>query len=602
MLDSLYANIPYTFNLLSVQSLVVSLAFVALGTRHMIREQASPVSVVFFILSASIGLWLFGYSWMYGAVDIYLATWWAKVGFIGVICIPAAVYHFVSLVLGDYAQVRKSVLFVWITAALFITLHLAVNFIFEGLYLFTWGYYPRLGASSIPFLVYFCGLMLVALRSSLLIVRRSTNSSTVQRARILVTLFLLALVAGLDFLPAFGVTWYPFGYLAVLACLVIAALSIKQYRFKVITPAFAAQEILQTMNEALFVLDADGIVRLVNQATCNLFGYRAEDLVGKEPREGMVHCEAFAEKLHSLVEAGAIRQAEVECVDRSGARRTLSLSTSAMQNEGGGRIATVCMVSDTTARKRTEEDREKLITELQDAYHKLQTMDRMKSEFVSIVSHELRTPLTTIKAFIELIMMKPEMDHEKRLSFLGKVNVETDRLKRLISDLLDLARIESGSMNWRTERISLEGVASAALAAIKPLYEDKELSLTAAFDSHLPAVCGDSDRLIQVVTNILSNALKFTPAGGRVRLVMRASNGNVLVRVEDTGMGIAAGDLELIFEKFRRSGDPLTNTIDGTGLGLAIARQIVEHHGGRIWAESAPGKGSAFSFTLPACD
>jgi signal transduction histidine kinase len=134
------------------------------------------------------------------------------------------------------------------------------------------------------------------------------------------------------------------------------------------------------------------------------------------------------------------------------------------------------------------------------------------------------------------------------------------------------------------------------------LFENKGLRLTTAFGAPLPPVCGDPDRLVQVVTNILSNAVKFTRTGGAVHVSARqepAPGSRLVVEITDTGMGIPSADLELIFEKFQRSGDQLTSTIEGTGLGLAIARQIVDHHGGRLWATSTCGKGSTFTFTLP---
>jgi signal transduction histidine kinase len=226
----------------------------------------------------------------------------------------------------------------------------------------------------------------------------------------------------------------------------------------------------------------------------------------------------------------------------------------------------------------------------------------MKTEFVSVVSHELRTPLTTIKAFVELIMMKPDMPQQKRASFMNTINVEADRLKRMIADLLDIARIESGSMAWRREALFIERIVRDAITSMGPLFENKELNVTTAFNSPLAAVNGDRDRLVQVVINILSNAVKFTPSGGAIHIAVfqeSTSSGQVIVQVSDSGVGIPDESLDLIFEKFQRSSDQSTGTIEGTGLGLAIAKQIVEYHGGKIWATSARGKGSAFTFTLP---
>jgi signal transduction histidine kinase len=240
--------------------------------------------------------------------------------------------------------------------------------------------------------------------------------------------------------------------------------------------------------------------------------------------------------------------------------------------------------------------------QLQEVNLNLQAVDKMKTDFMTAVSHELRTPLTTIKAFLGLIDMKPGMPEQQRAKLMGTINVETDRLMRLITDLLDLARIEDGSLKWRSEELSIEEVVSSSLTSTGPLFESKELRLTTAIGSPLSRLQGDRDRLFQVVTNILSNAAKFTPAGGAVHIAVREEADpvpQIVVEVSDTGIGIPAEDLELIFEKFQRASDHLTSAIEGTGLGLSIARQIVEHHGGRIGAASTRGKGSTFTFTLP---
>jgi signal transduction histidine kinase len=240
--------------------------------------------------------------------------------------------------------------------------------------------------------------------------------------------------------------------------------------------------------------------------------------------------------------------------------------------------------------------------QLQEANRRLQEIDTIKTDFVSAVSHELRTPLTTIKASVELMIMKPDMPGQKRAKLMNAINIETDRLTRLVSDILDLSRIEDGSLKWRVEEVSLEDVVLNSIASMGPLFENKGLHLTTAFSRPLPAMMGDGDHLVLVVTNILSNAVKFTSAGGSVHVSVRAEpspRAQIVVEISDTGMGIPGGDLELIFEKFRRSGDQLTRAIEGTGLGLAIARQIVEHYGGRICAANRQGQGSVFTFTLP---
>jgi signal transduction histidine kinase len=252
--------------------------------------------------------------------------------------------------------------------------------------------------------------------------------------------------------------------------------------------------------------------------------------------------------------------------------------------------------------ERTIADLERSSGELREANRKLRELDRMKSDFISIASHELRTPLTSIKAYIELILLKPNMPAEKKSRLLAIINTESDRLSRLINDLLDLSRIESGTMAWRVTDVSLDEIIRDSLEGVMPLARNKDLQVETDMEPDLPPVRVDRDRLVQVVTNILSNAVKFTPPGGSVHISARLQSGpqpRVAVSIRDTGRGIPQEDLKIVFDKFQRSGDQLTNTVEGTGLGLAIAREIVEHHGGMIWAESTHGEGSTFTFTLP---
>ncbi len=247
-------------------------------------------------------------------------------------------------------------------------------------------------------------------------------------------------------------------------------------------------------------------------------------------------------------------------------------------------------------------DLENANRELEEANRRLMEIDKLKSDFISVVSHELRTPLTSIKAFTELILMKPRISPLKKTRMLTIINNEAERLARLINDILDLNRIESGELSWQVEAVSINDVVKTSIANMQTLAENKNISLSSHTEPAIPTLTGDRDRLIQVVTNIISNSIKYTPSGGRISISVNQTKGPqtlIKVSIADTGIGIPAEDLEVIFEKFRRSGDILTSTIEGTGLGLAISRQIVEHHGGRIWAESTLGMGSTFTFTLP---
>jgi len=240
--------------------------------------------------------------------------------------------------------------------------------------------------------------------------------------------------------------------------------------------------------------------------------------------------------------------------------------------------------------------------DLEEANRKLKELDQLKSDFISIVSHELRTPLTSIKAFAELIIMKPGMAMDRQQKLLGVINSETDRLARLINDILDLTKIEAGKLSWHITELSVDEVIKNSIATMQSLADNKSILVSIQIEPRLPVLVGDRDRLVQVLTNVLSNSIKFTPQGGKIEVTARlvqTPKPQIVVAVSDTGVGVPDEDLELIFEKFQRSGDVLTNNTEGTGLGLTISRQIVEYHGGRIWVESTLGKGSTFTFTLP---
>jgi signal transduction histidine kinase/Na+/proline symporter len=238
--------------------------------------------------------------------------------------------------------------------------------------------------------------------------------------------------------------------------------------------------------------------------------------------------------------------------------------------------------------------------ELRAANERLKELDRMKDDFMSTVTHELRTPLTSIRSFSEILLEDPKTNLENRKKFLAIIVKETERLTRLINQVLDMAKIESGNAEWHTAEIDLHEVIEESIASTSSLFTDKRVGLSMTLAGDVPKVKADRDRLIQVMLNLLSNAVKFCDEDrGRVMVRLAAGGGVVRVDVEDNGPGIAEADQHTIFEKFRQVGDTMTAKPQGTGLGLPISRQIVEHFGGRLWVESSPGKGATFSFTLP---
>jgi len=237
--------------------------------------------------------------------------------------------------------------------------------------------------------------------------------------------------------------------------------------------------------------------------------------------------------------------------------------------------------------------------ELRAANEQLKSLDRLKDDFMSSVTHELRTPLTSIRALAELMVDDPDMPPAQRAQFTGIIVAETERLSRLVNQVLDMAKIESGHAEWHNADVDLRALAEGAVQTTRELFRERGAELTLQADAPLPLLRADPDRLTQVLLNLLSNAAKFVPAqGGRVTVQLSRGDSVLRVEVRDNGPGVPADQQGLIFEKFRQGGDA-ANRPQGTGLGLPISRQIVEHFGGRMWLDSSPGQGACFGFELP---
>ena len=383
------------------------------------------------------------------------------------------------------------------------------------------------------------------------------------------------------------------------------------------------------IGSAIVLVDPDGMVQLANPAYARLVGLPREELEGL--RRWTAFCPEMAALFPGGLPSGGHGDSTVVAtvlVRGDGAIRHVLLTVAGL---GSGAAAVVSLVDNTAAKQaeqelatlsqnleglvavRTEEAKAKTL-ELETVNARLRELDQIKSSILSSVSHELRTPLTSIRGFTNLI----ERDLDRlvettNLSGLGTnprirrirtnlhiVNEENQRLTELINDFLDLSKIESGKMEWRDSAIDARELAARAERATATLFADESVPLVVAVDPQTPKLFADGDRMLQVCINLLANARKFTEHG-QVRLSIGPdAAGDWIMQVADTGRGIAAGDLERIFDNFTQvvaGGEEISS--GGTGLGLSICRTIINHYGGRIWAESTLGQGSRLTVTLP---
>jgi two-component system sensor histidine kinase GlrK len=244
------------------------------------------------------------------------------------------------------------------------------------------------------------------------------------------------------------------------------------------------------------------------------------------------------------------------------------------------------------------------IAELSAAFNRmcerLGEIERMKADFFSSMSHELRTPLTSIKEGTGLLLDGVGGETtDKQRKLLTILAEESNRLIGVVNSLLDLSKLEAGMLNYQFETVNLDPLIRRAVAEIAPLVEAKQITVEIAIEGPLPPARLDPERMLQVLRNLLGNAVKFTPKGGQVTVAATPVDGKLQVSVQDSGPGIPAESLTAIFEKFHQGNHKGAHTRPGTGLGLAIAKNIITSHGGEIWAESQFGQGSKFCFVLP---
>lgn len=345
-----------------------------------------------------------------------------------------------------------------------------------------------------------------------------------------------------------------------------------------------SQSILTSIADGVVVNSAEGETIMVNPAAERILETPASDLVGQDYRE-----------LFSVFDDDGQEEAV--------AAMEVLLSTSAsevhkafkMTLEIDSRVVNAHLSPVRTA----QDDFLGVVTVLRDITREVEA-DRAKSEFVSNVSHELRTPMTAIKGYTDLIhagAVGPINENQEK--FLGIIKNNADRLTALINDLLDISRVETGRVRFEPRPLQVGDVIADVVNALAMPAEAKNHTLAYEVVAGLPDVIGDRNRLNQVLTNLVGNAIHYTPEGGRIEVSAYPVEGAIRVDVSDTGIGIAPEDLGRIFERFYRADDPLVQEAAGTGLGLSIARMFIEMHGGRVWVESELGKGSTFTFILP---
>lgn len=350
------------------------------------------------------------------------------------------------------------------------------------------------------------------------------------------------------------------------------------------------ENLVENAGDAIISTDVEDRILTWNHGAEIIFGYSKEETVGQSltillPSHRAGELQEIRDKVRLT---GATRNLEVRRIRRDGIIIEASLAVSPIRDKDDNVIGFLHLARDVTEKKRYEQ--------------RLRELDKMKSVFVSNVSHELRTPLTAIKASADNMLDRLIGDlNEKQVGYLTRIKSNTDRLARLINDLLDLSMIEAGKIDLRLTNVPLVTLVKEAAESLRPVAAEKLINLEVVSADPGVIAWADRDKVIQVLMNLIGNALKFTPPRGKVTVaVAKNAAAWMQISVADSGPGLPAEEVNKVFGRFYQIGQAGKQKTQGTGLGLAISKALVEMHGGNIWVKSEAGIGSTFCFTLPA--
>lgn len=367
------------------------------------------------------------------------------------------------------------------------------------------------------------------------------------------------------------------------------------------TSEFRFASIVDIAADAIISVDEDQVITLFNQGAERIFGYKGSEVIG-QPLDLLLPTDAHEvhrEHIRQFARMGMLARRMGERSEVRGRRKNgevFPAEASISQIDIEGRRVFTAVLRDITERRAAEQERARLLEAEQAARTAAETALRTRDEVLAVVSHDLRNPLSVIDMCAASLADRLPAGDEGARSLVRTIESSTEWMNRLIEDLLDVARVEAGRLALERQPHDLVRVISEATVMLEPLIAEKSLTLREDLPEHLPRANVDARRVVQVLENLVSNAVKHTPPGGEIQIHAESVNGEVRIVVRDTGSGIPAEHLPHLFDRFWQARDARRG---GAGLGLAIAKGIVEAHGGRIWVESSLGAGSTFGFSLP---
>jgi PAS domain S-box-containing protein len=577
----------FRWNLHALPWAVLAAVLLALAVIIYRRQRASRVAVLFCAMIVLVAIWFFGFAGMFLAVRRNVADDFARLAIAGVCLLPAAIYDFTITALRLQRRWPKRA--IRATSVVFALLTLVTHSVVRLPLPHRWGWYPAAGPLLPLFLVFFVGALVAQLVEGIREQRQTRDAKRRRRLVELLASFIVVYFAAVDFVPMFGVDTQPVGYVPVAAFMVVAWTSIQRHRLPPITAARAAREILDTMADALFVIDDQARIRVVNGAVRPLLGFRPNELLGKsiDTLEQTFGDETISRTLRELARRGAIRDQERVLRHSDGHTIDVSVSISPILDREK-QAGAVVIARDIRERKRAEE-------EVHLFMRRLEQSNRELEDFAYVASHDLQEPLRKIQAFGDRLKAKyaAELPVQGR-DYVERMQSAANRMQVLINDLLSFSRVTTKAQPF--VHVDLGEIARAVAHDLEIRAHDVGGQIVIR---DLPSIDADPMQMRQLLQNLTANGLKFhrDDAPPVVEISGFVSDGHARIAVSDNGIGFDPKYADRIFTMFERL--HARGKYEGTGIGLAICRKIAERHGGEIAAESRPGEGSTFTITLP---
>ncbi|MCG6975694.1 MAG: PAS domain-containing protein [Acidiferrobacterales bacterium] len=608
MLSEVLNPDSYINNMWALPPLVTGVVILLLGILVALLERFSRVSRFFLLYTIALVLWQFCNVLMFSAATEAVALVWSHIGQTGVFLIYPSVFHFGAVIGNTEKQDRKYLYVAWISAVVIITISFGTDWLVRSVYHYWWGYFPNYGWFGLVAITIFSIFLSAAIYRMVRLQHREERGSIQwRRSRLFAIAYIIGVLGAVDFVSTAGFELYPIGYLPILFHWLAITYVTLRYRLVDITPEIAAQQIVDTMTDALIVMDMEKKVRLVNPAAEQLFSIKESDIVGR-PLAAALHDSVAASYMQAMLTDTNISRFQLDYHPNPNENRTLEFSAAIVKDKSRKPVAYVCILRDVTEQRELQFELERRVAErtaeLAVARDHALEASRTKSAFLANMSHELRTPLNAIIGYSELLQEDAEgSDDQKVVDDLHKIRKAGNYLLNLVSMVLDLSKIEAGKMELHIDTFSIEPMVSEVVDTFQPIAAKNDNTLTVKCPRNIGEMTSDVTKIRQALMNLLSNACKFTQNGDiefRVKREQRENEDSIVFVVSDTGIGMTPDQQQKLFSEFSQADSTTAVKYGGTGLGLAISQRFCQMLGGDIQVDSVAGEGSVFTMTIPA--